>query len=193
MLGFWDKRIKTNGRLSKGPCWGKCTGAMSEWMFSGSGVIILNSDLGVGAGRLLGRMSQLEVELSQDKNHMTQTRGGKHLQRQEEEHVDNYTLMIGLRNTVVTKGKSSSCENRFIKTLRKWKGFLIHQRRRNFSLELLICQTPSGRRRNWFFLQGEVTQLRELNLGEGGEQVDVIQCLVNSSGVWWVIRLVKGH
>lgn len=46
-------------------------------MFSGSGVIILNSDLGVGAGRLLGRMSQLEVELSQDKNHMTQTRRGE--------------------------------------------------------------------------------------------------------------------
>ncbi len=34
---------------------------------------VLNGDLGMGAGRLLGRTSQLEVELSQikRKNHMT--------------------------------------------------------------------------------------------------------------------------
>lgn len=40
-----------------------------------SKVIILNVDLDRGAGRLLGRTSQLEVELSQTKrrNHMTKT------------------------------------------------------------------------------------------------------------------------
>lgn len=46
-----------------------------------SGVIILNSDLGMGAGRLLCRTSQLEVELSQDQKMESHDRNRRTKQR----------------------------------------------------------------------------------------------------------------